>query len=222
MLYYFYIFKRTVLNMDLPQVASDIQQLMQELNVWTSTFRVTLPSSESFLDIGCAALGEESCTPIGSTDQPTKYPPGKNGSVYQFPTTYCGEELWLALYEMIQNSISGCTISIHQTYPSRSLRRKATYHLCCQHGRKHEGISKVIMNDNCVGPSNVPHEHLKSVKKSGNKSKGIVFFNVVCISIITILYVPYVQQFISFSPQAPKAWHQRSNSVLLLRLSKIL
>jgi len=124
------------------------------------------------------------------------------------------------LYEMIQNSISGCTISIHQTYPSQSLRRKATYHLCCQHGRKHEGISKVIMNDNCVGPSNVAHEHLKSVKKSGDKSKGIVFFNVVCISIITILYVPYVQQFISFSPQAPKAWHRRSNSVLLL--SKIL
>ena len=84
MLYYFYIFKISS-NMDLPQVALEIQQLTQELNSWTSTFRLTLPSSESFLDLGCAAMGEESSTPIGSTDQPKKYPPGKNGSVYQFP-----------------------------------------------------------------------------------------------------------------------------------------
>lgn len=202
--------------MDLPYVATEIQQLTQELNVWTSTFRVPLTSSESFLDIGCAAMGEESSTPIGSTDQPTKYPPGKFGSVYQFPTIYRGEESWLALYEMIKNSISGCTIAVQQSYPSR-YRRKAAYHLCCQHGRKHEGISKVIMKDHCVGPSNVPLEHLKFVKNSGNKSKGIVFFNVVSVSIITMKYYPYLQQFISFSSQAQKEWHQRSNSVLLLK-----
>jgi hypothetical protein len=199
--------------MDLPQVASEIQELTQQLNVWTSTFRLT---SESFLDIGCAAMGEESSTPIGATDQPTKYPPGKNGSVYQFPTIYRGEELWPALYEIIQNSISGCTIAVQQTYPSQC-QRQAAYHLCCQHGRKHEGISKVIMQDHCVGPSNVPHEHLKFVKKSGNKSKGIVFFNVVSVSIITMKYYPSLQQFISFSSQARKEWHQRSNSVLLLK-----
>ena len=179
-------FKITTLNMDLPQLASEIQQLTQELNSWTSTFRLTLPSSESYLDLGCAVMGEESCTPIGSTDQPKKYPPGKNGSVYQFPNTYCGQESWSALYRIIQHSVSGCSILVHQAYPCRSLRRKATYHLCCQHGRKHEGISKVVMKDNCVGPSNVPHEHLKFVKK-GTKSRGIVFFlHVFSVSIIIV------------------------------------
>ena len=172
--------------MDLPQLASEIQQLTQELNSWTSTFRLTLPSSESYLDLGCAVMGEESCTPIGSTDQPKKYPPGKNGSVYQFPNTYCGQESWSALYRIIQHSVSGCSILVHQAYPCRSLRRKATYHLCCQHGRKHEGISKVVMKDNCVGPSNVPHEHLKFVK-NGTKSRGIVFFlHVFSVSIIIV------------------------------------
>ncbi len=208
--------------MDLPQVASEIQQLTQELNSWTSTFCLTLPSSELFLDLGCAAIGEESSTPIGSTDQPNKYPPGKNGSVYQFPTTYCGEESWLALYGIIQASISGCSISVQQSYPCISARRKRTYILCCQHGRKHEGISKVTMKDNCVGPSNVPHEHLKFVKKSGNNSRGIVFFHVVSVSILFVKYYPCLQQFNSSYSQAQKEWQQRSKSVLLRRKKKNL
>jgi hypothetical protein len=42
------------------------------------------------------------------------------------------------------------------------------------------------MKDNCVGPSNVPHEHLKFVKK-GTKSRGIVFFlHVFSVSIIIV------------------------------------
>jgi hypothetical protein len=61
-------FSRSIsLTMDLTQVASDIQQLIQGLNAWTSKFCITILSSESFLDIGCTAMGEESCTPIGST-----------------------------------------------------------------------------------------------------------------------------------------------------------
>jgi hypothetical protein len=90
-----------------------------------------------------------------------------------FPTTYCGEESWSALYDTLQNSISDCTISVRQKYKCRSSRRKLTYHLSCQHGHEHQNVSKVINKENLVGLSNVPTEHLKSVKKSENNCKGM-------------------------------------------------
>jgi hypothetical protein len=37
-------------------------------------------------------MGEKSSTPIGASDQPLKHLPGKHGSVYMFPSTYCGPE----------------------------------------------------------------------------------------------------------------------------------
>jgi hypothetical protein len=78
------------------------------------------------------------------------------------------------------------------------------------------------MKDNCVGPSNVPHEHLKFVKKSGNNSRGIVFFHVVSVSILFVKYYPCLQQFNSSYSQAQKEWQQRSKSVLLRRKKKNL
>ncbi len=46
-------------------------------------------------------MGEESFTPIGATDQPPQYPPGKCGSVFMFPTTYSGEESWPVLCQTL-------------------------------------------------------------------------------------------------------------------------
>jgi hypothetical protein len=66
--------------MDLTELTRDIHRLTEDLNVWSSEFCIPISTGQR-LDVGSAAMGEKSSTPIGASDQPLKYPPGKHGSV---------------------------------------------------------------------------------------------------------------------------------------------
>lgn len=63
--------------MDYNNLVSSIRDLTRSLTNWSST--VCIPTSESykFLDISSAAKGNSSSTPLGATNQPTKYPTGE-------------------------------------------------------------------------------------------------------------------------------------------------
>jgi hypothetical protein len=63
--------------MDLTKLTRDIHGLTDNLNVWSSEFCIPISIGQC-LDIGSTAMGDKSSTPIGATDQPLKYPPGKN------------------------------------------------------------------------------------------------------------------------------------------------
>jgi hypothetical protein len=173
--------------MDLTQVTHKIQQLTEELNVWLSEFCTPISSTGLCLDVSSAAMGEEPFTPIGATDQPPQYPPAKCGSVFMFPTTYSGEESWPALCQTLKEAINGCSLITRQTYKSPLHVRKLSYRLSCSHCCVHESKSRVIFKNDCVGPSNVPKEHLKGVKKSGNNSKGANMYNICSLFILFLI-----------------------------------
>jgi hypothetical protein len=164
--------------MDLTQVMHDIEQLTEELNVWLSKFCTPISSTGLYLDISSATMGEESFTPIGATDQPPQYP------VFMFPTTYSCEESWPALCQTLKESINGCSLITRQARKSPLHARKLSYQLSCSHCCIHESKSRVIFNDDHVGPSNVLKEHLKHVKKSGNNSKGANMYNIISLFIL--------------------------------------
>ncbi len=157
--------------MDLTELTRNIHRLTDDLNVWSSEFCIPI-STRQCLDIGSAAMGDKSSTPIGATDQPLKYPPGKNGSLYMFPTTHLGLESWPALVEIVKQSISGCSLFVRQVSNRKCHMQKVSYHLSCCHCHWYESNSAATFTDDCVGPTNVPKEHLKRVKKSGNNLKG--------------------------------------------------
>jgi hypothetical protein len=157
--------------MDLTELTRNIHRLTDDLNVWSSEFCIPISTGQC-LDIGSAAMGDKSSTPIGATDQPLKYPSGKNGSLYMFPTTYLGLESWPALVEIVKQSISGCSLFVRQVSNRKSHMRKVSYHLSCCHCCWYESNSAATFTDDRVGPTNVPKEHLKRVKKSGNNLKG--------------------------------------------------
>ncbi len=94
---------------------------------------VFLFSTGQCLDIGSSVMGDASSTPIGATDQPLKYPTGKNGFVFMFPTTYVGLESWPALLGILKQSISGCSLCVRQLSQRQSYLQKMTYHLSCCH-----------------------------------------------------------------------------------------
>ncbi len=161
--------------MDLTQVTHNIKQLTEELNVWLSKFCTPISSTGLCLDISSAAMGEESFTPIGATDQPPQYPPGMCGSVFMFPTTYSGEESWPVLCQTLKESINGCSLITRQARTSPSHARKLSYQLSCSHSRNHDSKSRVIFKDDRVRPSNVSKEHLKCVKNLGITPKVQLF-----------------------------------------------
>ncbi len=171
--------------MDLTQVMHDIQQLTEELNVWLSKFCTPISSTGLCLDISFATMGEESFTPIGATDQPPQYPPGKCGSVFMFPTTYSGEESWPALCQTLKEAINGCFLITRQAYKSPSHVHKLSYQLSCSHCCIHESKSRVIFKNDRVGPSNIPKEHLKCVKNLGITPKVQL-----CINFFIVYFIP--------------------------------
>jgi hypothetical protein len=68
---------------------------VDKIIVWSST--IVIPDVDNFLDIGSAAMGESSVTPIDATKQPAGYPKGKASSIYQYdPDTYDANS-WLKL-----------------------------------------------------------------------------------------------------------------------------
>jgi hypothetical protein len=97
---------------------------------------------------------KKSSTPIGASDQPLKYPSGKHSSVYMFPSTYCGIESWPALFAIMKQSISGCSIIVRQVYSKESSRWKFAYHMSCSHCCHYESNSGATYTDNCVGAIN--------------------------------------------------------------------
>ena len=116
--------------MDYNNLASSIQDLTRSLTNWSST--VCIPTSESgkLLDISSAAKGKSSSTPLGATNQPTKYPTGEyKGSYYRFdPAIYHGQDSWEDLKRMLCKTgcVSGCKISTRHTrqgtsHPKRNL-----------------------------------------------------------------------------------------------------
>ncbi len=62
--------------------------------------------------------------------------------------------------------------------------RKFSYQLSCSHCCVHESKSRVIFKDDHVGPSDVPKENLKRVKKPGNNSKGATMYNIFSLFIL--------------------------------------
>ena len=86
--------------MDLTEPTCDIKRLTDEF-VWSSNSCIPV-STGQWLDIGYSVMGDASSTPIGATDQPLKYPTGKNGSVYMLPTTYVGLESWPAYFGILK------------------------------------------------------------------------------------------------------------------------
>ncbi len=79
-------------------------KLANKATVWMSTIKIPIGNNESLLDIASAARGELSVIPDGANKQPTKYPPGKNGSFYMFDPNIYGGNLWESLKAMLTKS----------------------------------------------------------------------------------------------------------------------
>jgi hypothetical protein len=179
--------------MDLTELTRDIHRLTEDLNVWSSEFCIPFSTGQC-LDVGSAIMGEQSSTPIGASDQPLKYPPGKHGSVYIFPSTYCGPESWPALLAILKQSTSSCSLFVRQVYKRKSNRRKVSNHISCCHCRLYESNSGATYTDDCLGAINVPKEYLKRVKKSGNNLKGLFIHDtlVYCLFSFPSLYCSHI------------------------------
>ena len=157
------------------ELTRGIHRLTDDLNVWSSDLCIPL-SIWQCLDNGSSAMGDASSTHIGATDQPLKYSPGKNGSLYTFPTAYVGLESWPALILRYWNSQSMVVLYLWDQVPTGNLTcGKCHFHLSCRYCHLYESNSAATFTDNRVGPTNVPYEHLKCVKKSGNNLKDVSF-----------------------------------------------
>ena len=163
--------------MDYNNLASSIWDLTRSLTNWSST--VCIPTSESykFLDISSAAKGNSSSTPLGATNQPTKYTTGEqNGLFYRFDRAiYNGADSWKDLKSMLCKTgcVSGCQISTTHTRQATS-SKKQSYTLACQHGRTYESRTAVTFTPGTVGPNNVIREKMKQHK--ARRSKGKVYY----------------------------------------------
>ena len=59
--------------MDYNNLATSIRDLTRSLTNWSSTVCIPTAESGKLLDISSAAKGKSSLTPLGATNQPTKY-----------------------------------------------------------------------------------------------------------------------------------------------------
>ena len=159
--------------MDYTNVTSSIRDLSRSLTNWSST--ICIPTSEpgKLLDISSAAKGNSSSSPVGATNQPTKYPRGeRNGSFYRFdPTLYKGVDAWKDLKAMLCKTgcVSGCKIATRDSKPPTS-SKKRSYLLVCQHTRHYESRAAITFTPGSVGPNHVLVEKMKHNK--AKRSKG--------------------------------------------------
>ena len=159
--------------MDYNNLTRSIQDLTCTLTKWSST--ICIPTSESgkLLDITSAAKGNSSSTPLGATNQPTRYPTGKNGSFYMFdPALYHGPDSWDDLKGMLCKTgcVSGCKISTRHTRQETSSRKKS-YTLACQQFRTYESRATITFTPGSVGPTNVIGQKMKRHKARTSKGK---------------------------------------------------
>ena len=159
--------------MDYTNLASSIRDLTRSLTNWSST--VCIPTSESgkLLDISSAAKGKSSSTPLGATNQPTKYPTGEyKGSFYRFDPAIYGQDSWEDLKRMLCQTgcVSGCRISTRHTRQGTSSKKKS-YTLACQQFRTYESRAAITFTPGSVGPNNVIGQKMKRHKARRDKGK---------------------------------------------------
>lgn len=159
--------------MDYTNVTSSIRDLSRSLTNWSSTICIPTSEPDKLLDISSAAKGNSSSSPVGATNQPTKYPRGeRNGSFYRFdPTLYKGVDAWKDLKAMLCKTgcISGCKIATRDTKPPTS-SKKRSYLLVCQHTRHYESRAAITFTPGSVGPNHVVVEKMK--RRKAKRSKG--------------------------------------------------
>jgi hypothetical protein len=122
--------------MDYGSLTKSLLELAEKSTVWESTIKILIADYEdSLLDISSAGRGGWLVTPDGVTKQPTHYPPG---SCYMFDPDLYGEHSWEKLKGMLTKvgCVSGCSVVIRSSCQNKTTKRKATYLLCCSHGRK--------------------------------------------------------------------------------------
>ena len=113
--------------MDYNNLVSSIRDLTRSLTNWSST--VCIPTSESykFLDISSAAKGNSSSTPLGATNQPTKYTTGEqNGLFYRFDRArYNGADSWKDLKACCVRQVVSVAAKFQLRIPGRRLHPKS-------------------------------------------------------------------------------------------------
>ena len=117
--------------MNLESLTSNIVQLGEECNVWSSTMNIP-HSNGDFLDISSAARGAKSSTPEGAEIYPEQCPETNCGSYYTFDPSVYDENFWPALKSMLMSlgCVSGCKLVLCVSKGLSHLR-KATHYLWC-------------------------------------------------------------------------------------------